>query len=334
LFTSILTSSFTAPREPRSSPVANNGAPAGEREPAPRYTDRISVRGIAPEASEAEVIKVFGSAGEILKTRIRPNETTIQYATAAAAQHAITSLNNTLFEGSTKPLNIKFLVRRKRASRRGGKSSSGGEAKPEGGAGRSPRAARDPAAAPSGRGRPRRVDVKNVPASASEAHVRTFFDSCGAIDRLTMNDEVVSITFSTPEGAELALAKSGGAIGGGRVEVVVSPSVPRNRTPRDADGDEPRAGRARSRPEASPAAVSSLIWIGGLQNSTDEASVRKMYGSYGKISEVVIKHVRDTSKPSFAYVRFETDAAASNALAAPAAPGLTVQRANRLPQSQ
>jgi RNA recognition motif-containing protein len=282
------------------------------------------------------VVKVFGSAGDIVKTRIRPNETTIQYATAAAAQHAISSLNGTVFDGSTKPLNIKFLVRRKRASRRGGKSGSG-EAKPEGGATRPPRAARDPAAAPSGRNKPRRVDVKNVPASASEGQVRTHFESCGSIDRLTMNDEVVSITFSTAEGAELALAKSGSAIGGARVEVIVSPSVPRNsnRAPRAAaDGDEPRAGRARSRPEASPAAVSSLIWVGGLPSSVDEAAVRKMYATYGKISEVVIKHMRDSAKPSFAYVRFETDAAASNALAAPAGPGLTVQRANKLPQGK
>jgi len=101
-----------------------------------------------------------------------------------------------------------------------------------------------------------------------------------------------------------------------------------------AVGDEPRACHALSRIEASPAAVSSLIWVGGLPSSIDEAAVRKMYATYGKISEVVIKHMRDSAKPSFAYVRFETDAAASNALAAPAGPGLTVQRANKLPQGK
>ena len=281
--------------------------------------------------------KVFGSAGEILKIRIRATETSIKYATAAAAQNAI-SLSGTIFEGSTRPLNIKFEPRRKnkRSGRKGGNASGSGESKPEGGAGRSPRAPRDPAAAPSVRGRPRRVDVKNVLPSASEGLVRSFFESCGAIDTLIMTNEVVTITFNTPEGAELALAKSGGVIGGGRVEVVFSPGR-NNRTPRApraAEGDEPRAGRARRAPEVSPAAVSSLIWIGGLPPTIDEAQVRKMYGSFGKISEVIIPSMRDQSRPRFAYVRFDTDAAAANALAAPAGSGLTVQKANRAPEAR
>ena len=65
------------------------------------------VKGVAPGATEEDVTKVFGSAGEILKIRIRATETSIKYATAAAAQNAI-SLSGTIFEGSTRPLNIKL----------------------------------------------------------------------------------------------------------------------------------------------------------------------------------------------------------------------------------
>jgi hypothetical protein len=248
--------------------------------------------------------------------------TTIIFDAPAGADAAV-ALSGSAFPGSDKPPRVAYTARpggKKRAAKAAAAAAAA-----------APAVAAD-GGAPRGAGRARRVEV-TAGEAATEASVRAFFDAAGAINAVVARGGgSFTVSFAAPEGADAAIAKSGSTLDGAPVTVV--PLSARKRRGGGGDGAapaaaaEPGAGRRRrAAPDASSPEVANLVWIGGLAEGADEASVRSAFAGFGAIESV---SVRANRVKTFAYVKYAAAEGAEAAIAAPPA-GLVVQKASRSP---
>jgi RNA recognition motif-containing protein len=290
----------------------------------------VTIRGLPRTANDESVRAFFGPCGALKKVRLgRPSEIIFETAEGAAAA---VGLNGKTFPGDERELAINLSIRKgaRRAAQRAKAAEKGTSA---------PAPARGPKGAgagpaPATGGRARRVDVIGAPAGVSEDAVKSFFAGAGVVERvLIREDSSVDITFATPEGATAAVAMSGSSMSGSAIAVAFQPSRARvSKTPRASGAGaatESGAGRKRVAEPVNPEEVANLVWISGLAEGADEASVRSSFAGFGKIASVTVK---SNKARTFAYVKYETAAAAEKALAS-APNGLTVQKASRPPRA-
>jgi RNA recognition motif-containing protein len=292
------------------------------------YEDRISVRGLPLGTSEDDVKAFFASAGAIKKVRVGKPVTSITFETVEGATAAL-SFSGQTYAGAERPLKVNKSVKKAPKSAKTAKAAAKAgvpATKAEAGAAKATNAERRA-------GKGLRV-VMTGANGATEDSIKSFFASAGAVDRVTVRkDGTVDVSFTSSDGADAAIALNGKKLGAAVVTVVPYASRRRRGPAREegAAGAPAESGAGRKRTTEAPSAeeVANLIWVSGLAEGSDEASVRKTFGSFGKIAEVWVK---GSKARTFAYVKFEAAGSAERAIASPVE-GLKVEKASRLPKA-
>ncbi len=308
---------------------------AKDDEPRPVYGDRVSVRGIPREASKEDIAKFFSTFGEVKRCRIARGMTTVEFTTNEAATKALEA-HDKPYTGSEINLRVKLTTRR--------------------GPRRAAVAAKKVTTTTNADNKSRRVTVTLEPTGASADAVQGIFSSAGEIVTFTANENgSFTIAYTTSEAADAAIAKSGSKLSNAVLTVKAAPSRKRTtdrrrRNRKDKNANKPAAttsnvaspskketGAAKKRTAEPAVDLSNYVYVGGLAEGADDASVRKLLSSFGKITNVNVtsKTYKDGVKKTFATVHFEAAASAEKAIAngASKVAGLVVEKAVRLPKA-
>ena len=327
--------------------------PGSTEEPKKVYGDRVSVRGLPREVTSEEVTKFFSSAGTITKCRVNRSVTIIVFSSPEAATKALEFHEKPFTAGAEKPLRVNLTTRRgRKVVKKDTKKATPATTTTK--ATKATPAKKEAGAAKTTKGKSRRVIVTLEPTGASAENVQKHFATAGEIYSFKANEDgTFTVIYTTSEAADAAIAKSGSKLGNAVLAVKAGTSRRRNDRNRKRKGkgkktteggEKPtttaspkkETGAAKKRVAESTPDLTNYVYVGGLTEASDEAAVRKLLSSFGKISDVTLtsRTYKDGNKKTFATVHFETAAAAEKAIAngASKASGLVVEKAVRVPK--
>jgi nucleolin len=148
------------------------------------------------------------------------------------------------------------------------------------------------------------VIIKGLPFASGEQDITEFFQGCGDIENVNVlkghdgrSKGIAFVKFSDEKSVQKAIALTETELGGRTVHI--EKTVPKEQ--RSAGGDR---DRNQQRAERDP--NSTTVFIGNLSYSTDETSIRKLFDSCGKITEVRVTMGQDGRPRGFGYVEFSS----------------------------
>jgi len=264
------------------------------------------VRNLPRDYNNDALANLFANFAGVTKARMGRGLGRVHFAEAEEAQVALNGVNGT-------SVGDRVLVVEHEYARVSRPRASGGDAAaPRAAAPRAPRAPRETTSEPRVAAPPRRVRVDGLVDGTTADHLKAAFATVGRITAaktVQPNPEVAGsalhgfVTFEDDVAANKAVSLSGTQLHG----AVLAVSLDRGRAPRAprvrGDGaGETGAGRRRKADdegEAAPAPAKHVntVWVGGVAEGVDEATLRGFFGRFGSIESINVLR-------GFAYIKF------------------------------
>jgi nucleolin len=151
--------------------------------------------------------------------------------------------------------------------------------------------------------------VRNLPFQTSQNDIEDFFGGCGTIENINVLKDrdgrskgICFVKFSTKEGLDKAIARSGQDLGGR--DVVVQAATPKEDRPSGGDRERKSGGDPSS----------SSIFVGNLSFNTTEDQLRDLFEGCGEVTNVRVAKDHDGRPRGFAHIDFSSNDGASNAI--------------------